>query len=71
MSDRTDFLLSALRVASVRARLLESEINSIGVALKAGFITDEQAVAWAVECGGPDMLGFIPESTNLPVRVSA
>lgn len=70
MSDRTDFLLSALRVVSIRARLLESEINLIGVSLKAGSITPEVAIAWATECGGPNILGFMPDKVSQSATVS-
>ena len=42
----TEFLLSALRVATVRARLAATELDSIGVALKRGLISYDDAVAW-------------------------
>lgn len=42
----TEFLLSALRVASLRARLAATEFDSIGVALKRGLVSYDEAVAW-------------------------
>jgi hypothetical protein len=42
----TEFLLSALRVATLRARLAATEFDSIGVALKRGLVSYDEAVAW-------------------------
>lgn len=60
MSDRTEYLLSKLRSASLHTRLMANEIDGIGVALKSGFISDELAVRWAVDIGGPNVFGTIP-----------
>jgi hypothetical protein len=46
---RHEFVLSALRCAALRARLVAAEIDNVGVALKAGVITSATAVAWAEE----------------------
>jgi hypothetical protein len=45
----TEFLLSALRVATLRARLAANELDSIGVALKRGLVSYDDAVAWLHE----------------------
>ena len=42
----TEFLLSALRVATLRARLAANELDSIGVALKRGLVSYDDAMAW-------------------------
>ena len=41
---RIEYLLAELRCASLRARLLQADIDAIGQALKGGLITTEQAV---------------------------
>jgi hypothetical protein len=43
-SENTDYVLSILRVVSARIRLIEQEVNSIGVALNNGLITPGQAL---------------------------
>jgi len=50
MTTRTDYLLQELRCASLRARLQQADINSIGIALKAGWISPEQAVEALADC---------------------
>ena len=47
---RRDYLLAELRCASLRARLLQFDIEAVGIALKAGWITPEQAVEALAEC---------------------
>jgi hypothetical protein len=39
-----DYVLSILRVVSARLRLIEAEVNSVGVALSRGLITPGQAL---------------------------
>lgn len=56
-----EFMLSTLRVASFRAKMMEAEINSIGVALKGGMISPAQAVKWIKDVGLLDWVGVIPE----------
>jgi len=41
---RRDYLLAELRCASLRARLWQADIDAVAMALKAGWITPEQAV---------------------------
>lgn len=47
---RVDYLLAELRCAALRARLWQADIESIGLALKAGWISPEQAVEALAEC---------------------
>ena len=60
MNTRTEYLLSKLRSASLHTRLMANEIDSIGVALKGGLISDELAVSWARDVGGPHVFGTVP-----------
>jgi hypothetical protein len=47
---RRDYLLAELRCASLRARLWQADIDAVGMALKAGWITPEQAVETLADC---------------------
>lgn len=55
----TELLLSALRSAALRCKLDLNEIESVGIALKAGWITPEYAIAWIADVGLIDQV--IPE----------
>jgi hypothetical protein len=46
----TEYLLAELRCASLRARLWQADITSIGIALKAGWISPEEAVELLADC---------------------
>lgn len=58
--ERKEFTLSALRVASLRARLFETEINSIGVALKSDLIDCYGAIEWMKEIGAIGLMKALP-----------
>jgi hypothetical protein len=45
-SDQSEFLLTCLRVASLRAKLTATELDSIGVALRHNFVSLEGAFEW-------------------------
>jgi hypothetical protein len=47
---RSDYLLAELRCALLRAQLWQADITSIGIALKAGWISPEQAIEALAEC---------------------
>ena len=47
---RTEYLLAELRCASLRARLWQADITSIGIALMAGWISPEEAVELLADC---------------------
>jgi hypothetical protein len=47
---RRDYLLAELRCASLRARLWQSDIDAVVAALKAEWITPEQAVETLADC---------------------
>jgi hypothetical protein len=48
---RIDYLLAEMRCAALRARLLQADIEAIGLALKGGVVTPEQAVELLSDCG--------------------
>ena len=58
------FLLSALRGASARAKLMDADITTIGVALKAGMIGADTAVQWIRDAGLLWMVGALPEGVG-------
>jgi hypothetical protein len=47
---RVDYLVAELRCASLRARLWQADIDAIGLALKNGLLTAEQALELLHEC---------------------
>jgi hypothetical protein len=42
---RVDYVLAEMRCAALRARLWQADIEAVGLALKHGLITPEQAIA--------------------------
>lgn len=63
--DRREFVLSALRVGSLRAKLLEAEINSIGIALKGGAINCYTAIQWINDAGAMDFIRLLPTKDDV------
>jgi hypothetical protein len=59
-----EFLLAALRAASLRAKAMEADINTIGVALKGNLIGADTAVQWIMDAGLLHMVGGIPEEVG-------
>ena len=55
-----DFMLSALRAASLRAKMIEMDLNTVGVALKSDMVTPMEAVEWLRQIGALDFVGKIP-----------
>jgi hypothetical protein len=47
---RVDYLLAELRCAVLRARLWAADIEAVGLALKGGLITPDQAVEILADC---------------------
>jgi hypothetical protein len=56
-----EYLLAELHCASLRAKILQAEIDAIAVALKGGLVTAEQAL---VLMNGVDLLRVIGERTD-------
>ena len=55
---RRDFLLARLRCASLQMRLAEADLNSVGVGLRAGWVTPAQAWEWLEDLGATSLLEF-------------
>ena len=66
---RRDFLLSALRAASLRAKMMEAELTTVGIALKSGMVTAGQAVIWLKDIGALEWIGTIPG--EIPGEIAA
>jgi len=45
-SNQSEFLLACLRAASLRAKLIATELDSIGVALRHNFVSHDSAIEW-------------------------
>jgi hypothetical protein len=61
MDEHREFLLSALRAASLRAKMMSADIDTIGVALRAGLIPVDTALQWIRDAGLLWLVGAIPE----------
>jgi hypothetical protein len=59
--DRREYLLAELRAATLRARLWQADIDAVGVALKAGLISPDQAIEHLSDCGLLLLLGVRQE----------
>jgi hypothetical protein len=59
-----EFLLNALRLAAIRAKLVEQTVTTIGVALKSDMIGPETAVAWIRDENLLWWVGNLPETTQ-------
>ena len=58
-----EFLLQACRAGAVRAKLIEADITSVGVALKGRLIDTETAVRWLRESNLLEFfIGVLPEA---------
>jgi hypothetical protein len=60
----TEFLLSAIRAATLRARLAATEFDSIGIALRRGLVSPDEAVAWLSDLNLLDHVLCRPEKIN-------
>ena len=45
-SNQLEFLLACLRAASLRARLVATELDSVGVALRGNLMSHDGAIEW-------------------------
>jgi hypothetical protein len=55
-------LLAALRVATVEARLIANQLDSVGVALQQRAVDGEGAMSWLIDEGIADLLRLDPPS---------
>jgi hypothetical protein len=59
--DKREYLLAELRAAALRTRLWQADIDTVGLALKAGLISSDQAVEHLSDCGLLRFLGLREE----------
>lgn len=52
-----DYLLAELRCTVLRLRLEQSDVEAIGLALKGGLITPDQAIALLHDCDALRLVG--------------
>jgi hypothetical protein len=57
-----EYVLSVLRAATARAKLISNQLDSIGLALRQRAITVEDALQWAIDEQIIDLLQFGPPS---------
>lgn len=56
-----NYLLAELRCAALRARILQADIEAVGLALKGGIITPDQALALLDDVDALRLVGTPPE----------
>jgi hypothetical protein len=56
----SEFLLSSIRTATLRARLVANELDTVGLSLKRELISVEGAIAWLSELKLLDHLDHMP-----------
>ena len=64
--DKREYLLAELRAAALRARLWQADIDAVGLALKAGLISPDQAVEHLSDCGHLRLLAVREEQEAAP-----
>ena len=64
--DQREYLLAELRAAALRARLWQADIDAVGLALKAGLISPDQAVEHLSDCGLLRLLAVREEQEAAP-----
>jgi len=64
--DKREYLLAELRAAALRARLWQADIDAVGLALKAGLISPDQAVEHLSDCGLLRLLAVREEQEVAP-----
>ena len=57
-----EFMLAALRVASARVKVMDNEINAVGIALRDNMICAEMAVKWVHDLGLMFLIEPVPGS---------
>jgi len=60
--DRRDYLLAELRCAALRARLWRADIEAVGLALKGGVVTPDQALELLHDCDALHLVGTEPQA---------
>lgn len=60
--DFTDYLLAELHCAALRARILQADIEAVGLALKGGLISPDQALDLLHDVDALRIVGTPPEA---------
>ena len=63
-----EFLLQALRAAALRCRVMNADLETIGIALKGNLIGADTAVAWIRESNLMWVVGAIPDAVGKVAR---
>lgn len=58
--DFQQYLLAEFRCAALRSRLLQADIEAVGIALKGGLITPDQALSLLHDCDALRVVGTPP-----------
>ena len=61
---KAEFVLGVIKSAILRIDEIRQELVNDGIALKAGYLTPQQALDWAEEVA-PGCVGYIPPLTGL------
>jgi hypothetical protein len=64
---KTEFVLGAVKSAILRIDEIRQELINAGIALKAGYITPQQALDWAEEFA-PGCVGYVPPLSGLGLK---
>jgi hypothetical protein len=64
--DRCSYLLQELRCASLRARLWQADIDAVGLALKGGLVTPDQALELLADCDCLHLIAPPPKPVEVP-----
>ncbi len=68
--DYRKYVLAELRCSRLRSKLITNEIETVGMALKGGLISEDDAVAWMNEIGALELLQW-DSSSALPVEAKS
>jgi len=71
VDDHREFLLAALRAARIRAQLMEAELTTIGVSLKAGMISSQMAMQWVHDEGLMSLVSVMSEQVQIVEQANA
>jgi hypothetical protein len=58
-----EYVLAELRCAALRAKLWQNDIEAIGLALKGGLISPEQAIEALADCGCLHLVSTVEKSS--------
>jgi hypothetical protein len=62
--NRVDYLLAELRCAALRARLWQTDIEAVGLALKGGLINPKQALELLHDCDALHLVAAVREEES-------